>query len=658
MYNYIKGAMDLEPTNHNEFYMPNGLGGYLSSTISNNCYRKHNAYLIHSFEAPVKRQVLLAKVIEAITVEGKEYSLDSQEYSDHLANGNSYIDEFSYDFIPRVKYLVEGVSLIKRMAPLYNKSAIGIEYSIENNTSAIVEVAFMPLFSNKPLGEIDTYESLEALRGSRGNGEYIMDNGDISCHLSYSDGEVVENSNKYITNMLPRFDYNTGDKRLDMAYTPIKIVVKLKPKEKKLISIAASTESLALDSSSIINAYLDRYENILKESKIKDSFARRLIISADSFVSSRKSTGKKTILAGLPWFADWGRDTMISFTGCLLVPKRFSEAREVLLSFKEYERRGLIPNMFPTLGEEPIYNTVDGSLWYFIACYRYIKYSKDKDFILDNLYDTLYSIYYNYKNGTDFNIHMDKDGLIIAGDNLDQVTWMDVRVGDLVVTPRHGKPVEINALWYNALAIMEYLARLKGKDYLEFRRLKAKVKRSFNKKFYNEDLKSLYDVCDPADPSVRPNQLFAMGLPFKVLKRATAEIVFKTVESELYNTHGIRTLSSKDPRYKSKYEGDLMSRDLAYHMGTAWPWLMGVYIDSYMYLNHNSKEAINEVKKIFSNFNSYMHEYCLNGTAEIYDGDEPNISRGCSNQAWSTAELLRSYYENLLKRHEKIETLD
>ena len=642
---------DFNKASETEIYMPNGLGGYISATAGNCLFKKHNAYLTHSFNPPVDRYVLLSKVSEAVVINGHKYNLDCEEFSDYKLMGNKYLESFRYDVIPTYTYRVGDIRIIKRMAPAYGMNAMGIHYEIENPTKYNVQLILTPYLSYKFLGEAqENIRTDEEYYENR----YVVDYGRVKMYLKSSDGTIVMREHKYVMDIKNRFDYLTGDTRTDRCFTPFDIILPLKPNSYKELELTASTTDNNLSSKEIIRSYEERYKDILNNASINDELANNLIISADSFIAYRKSTGYKTILAGLPWFADWGRDTMISFTGCLLVPRRFSEAREVLLSFKKYQRNGLIPNMFPTNNEKPLYNTVDASLWYFIACYNYIKYTNDKDFIINELYDTLYQIYINYKNGTDFNIHMDSDGLIIAGSDLDQITWMDVRVNDVVVTPRHGKPVEINALWYNALMIMAYLNRLKGQSDNEFISLANMVKESFNNRFYNKKEECLFDVVDLDDPSVRPNQLFAVGLPFKILDKIIAERVVLKAKEELYTKYGIRSLSNLDKRFKPKYEGKLWDRDMAYHMGTAWGWLMGIYIDSYLYVYDYSNEAIEYVKNIYRDINDHMHEYCLNGIAEIFDGENPRISRGCSNQAWSVAEILRSYYENFLSRGIKV----
>jgi predicted glycogen debranching enzyme len=356
----------------------------------------------------------------------------------------------------------------------------------------------------------------------------------------------------------------------------------------------------------------------------------------------------KTILAGYPWFTDWGRDTMIAFEGLVLCTKRFKEGREILESFSKYINNGLIPNLFPDENTEPLYNTVDASLWYFQAVYAYLKHTnteEDYKFIEEVIYEKLVEIFKAYSRGTLFSIGMDMDGLIYSGSGLDQVTWMDVRVGDLVVTPRHGKAVEINALWYNALCIMEELRIKFNKEDLGYLELSYKVKESFNKKFWNEEKKSLYDVIDELDDKIRPNQLLAISLPFSVLEKNKEKIIVDTAFKHLYSTYGMKSLSFLDKEFKDKYIGKLIDRDKAYHMGTTWAYLIGPFISAYCKAYDYSKEVLENSKKMLELFEDHLKDGCINGIAEIFDGEYSSVGRGCFSQAWSIGEVLRAYIE-------------
>ena len=648
MYKFDQSTLnDFNKAKEIEFYMPNGLGGYVSATICNNTFKKHNCYLTHSFNPPVARYVLLSKINEEIIINNQIISFACQQHKGYNSLGNKYLISFEYGYIPTYTYEVNGVKVIKKISPYYGHNACGISYEVINENDGDIVLNMIPLFNDKFLGECQD-KDINFIEGNIKNG-YTLKNDKLTIYYKYNLGSLEQRTDKYIMDIEAEFDISTGDERLDYSYTPInhKVVC---PKGKTKISVVVSTEKVLKDAFKIIDEYDKRNKSLVKRAALNDELANRLTVSGDSFICDRKSTGLKTILAGLPWFTDWGRDTMIAFTGLVLVPRRFKEAKEILLSFSKYERKGLIPNMFPSNNEDPLYNTVDASLWYFYACYKYVLYTGDYEFIIKEILPTLKNIINAYINGTDFNIHMDKDGLIIAGSNLDQITWMDVRVGDFVVTPRHGKPVEINALWYNALKIMEVFCGYNNEDYSMYSSLAKVVKKSFNDRFYNPETNCLFDVLDENDASIRPNQLFVTSLPFKILDKDIAKKVVNTCKAELFVKYGIRSLSFKDPRFKPKYQGKLWDRDMAYHMGTSWGFIVGAYIDSYAYVNDYSKEALEELVKVVKEYRNHLGEYCLNGIAEIFDGLEPSISRGCSNQAWSIGELLRSYYENLIVR--------
>ena len=648
MYKFNKSELsNFDKISKMEFYMPNGLGGYVSGTVSNNLFKKHNNYLTHSFNPPVDRYVLLSKVNEELIVNNKVYNFDGQEYKDCHTDGYKYLEEFEYGFIPTYTYKVNNVNVIKKVSPYYGHNCVAISYEIINESDKEVVLNLTPWFNDKFLGECQQNEV--SFKEKTIHNGYVLSNDRLDVRYKYNIGNIVNREDKFVKDLFPRFDVETGDERSDYSYTPFNHVITCGVGNTK-VSVVVSTEDIRKDAYHIIEEYAERINKLAKHADLDDEFATNLAISGDAFICHRQSTGLKTVLAGLPWFTDWGRDTMIAFTGLLLVPRRFKEAKEVLLSFSKYEKNGLIPNMFPSKNEDPLYNTVDASLWYFYACYKYILYSGDYDFVIEEIMPTLKNIIHAYKTGTGFNIHMDSDSLVIAGSDLDQITWMDVRVNDVVVTPRHGKPVEINALWYNALKIMELLCDHNHEDSSEYASLAEKVKESFKKRYFCSETGCLYDVLDVNDPSVRPNQLYAISLPFKILDKEVAKQVVKVCKDELYVKYGIRSLSPNDPRFKPKYQGKLWDRDMAYHMGTSWGFIVGAYIDSYAYVNDYSDEALNELLEVVRHYETHMNEYCLNGIAEIFDGLEPDVSRGCSNQAWSIGELLRAYYENLMVR--------
>ncbi len=378
----------------------------------------------------------------------------------------------------------------------------------------------------------------------------------------------------------------------------------------------------------------NRINSLLEKSDIKGDFAKRLYISSLDYLAKRD--GLTTIIAGYPFFADWGRDTFISMVGTLIYTKHFSEAREVFDSFITHLKDGLMPNMFPENGNDAMYNTVDASLLFFESLYLYYKESGDKEYI-DSILPYLKDILVAYSNGTNFNIHMDDDYLLIAGTEKYQLTWMDVRFGDILPTARHGKPVEINALWYNAFCVYNYFVKnSEFKDYPE------KIKTSFNKKFFNgEYLRDFLGEKVESTEQIRSNMSLALSYSFKVVDNSIAQKCFEVIKKELLTTHGLRSLSLNDAEFKPFCKGSHRSRDLSYHQGTVWPWTTGSFYSSYLEYNNYSEESLLYVADEMKKYKKLMSTGCINHIAEIYDGLNPGIARGCFAQSWSVSEMLR-----------------
>ena len=631
------------------FCMPNGLGGYCCHSVINSSHRKHYGYLVASLKSPVLRMLLLTRINESIQIGNNLHDLEAQEYVSVRKEGNKYLDEFYFNYIPTFHYSVEGVTIKKRMSPMYKSNTVAITYEILSRVDATLYLE--PLFNYREHGFASTCDDLKFSESNKsGVITLIPDkNPDIKIKFAYSVGVAIPNDDKITEGLCYGYDMENGDSSVDHHYKPYKIKVELKANEVKLVGCVCTIDRLPkTDAFGLIIDYEARLDRIIRQAKLKDSLATDLVVSADIFICDRASTGLKTILAGLPWFTDWGRDTMLSFTGLTLVTRRFKEAKEILKSFSMYEKDGLIPNMFPDDDSEPIYNTVDASLWYFYAVYKYVNYTGDYEFIKTDIYPVLKNIIKAYSKSTKFGIKMDSDYLISAGSIDTPLTWMDVKVDKVGVTPRNGKAVEINALWYNALMIMSILANAFGDDYEYYNFMASKVYKSFNEKFYCEETGCLYDVVEPNDNSVRPNQIWVVSLPFKLLSKEKATNVFKVVEKELYNKLGLRSLSPKNPQFKPKYEGGLIDRDMAYHMGTTWSFLIGAYLDSYHYVYSDNENVIDDINDLVHVFREHLSEGCINGVAEIFDGDIASRTRGCFTQAWSVGELLRAYFENVL----------
>ena len=658
-YSYGRSSFKtIEEGNELSWMIGNGIGGYANCTVSGGSAMMHHGYLIAALNPPVNRYLIFTRTQEEVSINGRTYDLTSQQYINASKNGQEHLDRFNFDTIPEYIYRVEDVIIKKSISMEYGYNTTAVCYEIENGTEDLT-FKMIPLFNYRLSGDSIEKSNLKFIKEVEGNKLILTpeENKDVKITFYASEGEYYDRSLIPTTMATPNYlfeenqyymiDNRTGFLGIDNHYTPYEINIKIKAKEtKRFYVICTLEEEINKTGFEIEEEYKKRAEDLVKKAGYKDDFASNLVKASDHFIVNRNSTGLKTILAGYPWFTDWGRDTMIAFEGLVLCTKRFKDAREILESFSKYVRNGLVPNLFPDANTEPLYNTVDASLWYFQAVYKYLKYTdtdEDYKFIEEKIYDKLVEIFKAYSTKTDFSIRMDEDGLIFAGSGVDQVTWMDVRVGDLVVTPRHGKPVEINALWYNALCIMEELRSKFDKEDLNYRKLSLKVKNSFNKKFWNEDKKCLFDVVDENDDKIRPNQLWAVSLPFSILDREKEKSIVEVAYKHLYSTYGLRSLSFMDEEFKNKYIGKLFKRDLAYHMGTTWGFLIGPFITAYCKVNDYNEKAIKKAKEMISVFEDHMKDGCINGIAEIFDGEFSSTSRGCYSQAWSVGEVLRIY---------------
>ena len=391
-----------------------------------------------------------------------------------------------------------------------------------------------------------------------------------------------------------------------------------------------------------------RRAEITHQSKA-DGFAGSLTAAADQFIVARGE--QKTVIVGYHWFADWGRDTMIALPGLTLATGRFNVARSILLEFAQHVDHGMLPNRFPDAGEQPEYNTVDATLWFVEAIRKYLESTGDLELVRANLYPVLSDIMQWHFRGTRHGIRTDSDGLLACGEPGVQLTWMDAKIGDWVVTPRHGKPVEIQALWHNALVFMRDIAARFGHaaDSQRYGASAATAHASFADKFWNAERNCLFDVVNGTerDAAIRPNQIFAVSLPHPMLPDEKAHAIVDVVQRELLTPYGLRTLDRGNPQYRGVYGGDTWSRDSAYHQGTVWPWLMGPFLTAYLKVQKHSPAAIEQANRWLTAFEQHIHEEGLGQISEVFSGDPPYQPGGCVAQAWSVAELLRAVIEEL-----------
>ena len=415
----------------------------------------------------------------------------------------------------------------------------------------------------------------------------------------------------------------------------------------KTCSIVATASEGRQDPAAMRDAELRRRREIFARAPSQDPLVRRLVRAADHYIVELGDG--KTIIAGYHWFSDWGRDTMISLPGLTLVTGRHEAARSILGEFAKHVSRGMLPNRFPDAGEKPDYNSVDAALWFFEAARAYLAYTHDEGFVLRELYPKLKEIIECNLAGTRHGIRVDNDGLVHAGEPGTQLTWIDAKIGDWVVTPRVGKPVEVQALWYNALRIQQDLARKAGDSSAEafLREMAEHVRLNFNRFFWNDKDECLYDVVngETQDAAIRPNQVLAASLPHPIVDRERARKLLCAVETHLLTPMGLRTVASSDPAYRPRYEGGVVSRDSAYHQGTVWPWLMGPFLTAYLTVYADSDSAHIKVKGWLSRFDEQLRNAGLGHISEVADGDRPHVPGGCIAQAWSTAELLRAIVE-------------
>ncbi len=643
-----------------EWVLTNGIGGYAGSSVTGAHARKHHGYLIASLHPPVERFVILSKINECLIRSSEKIDFTVEQYladdgSTAYRKGIKYLNSFTYDGLVHFTTKAPEFTMTKTLAFEHGKNTIAVSYDIQNDGDAATLV-LTPLFNYRVHHDASTVDTLKFDTTYEQPEIRLVpqQNKDVTIRLFTDDGTVVPCEEKYTTGMQLQKELDVESDALDDNYTPYQIEFPLDAGCRKKISIVCTIEDVyEKDAFATAAAEMARFDALEKKAGYHDELAETLTIAADHFLAYRQSTGLMTVLAGLPWFTDWGRDTMIALTGLTLSTGRYQDARDILTTFARYVHHGMVPNMFPDEGTAPLYNTADASMWYFYAVGKYLDYTgtpEDYAFVQETIYPKLKEIIAAYEHGTDFSIYMEEDGLIHAGSGLDQVTWMDVRVGDWVATPRHGKPVEINALWYHALCLMEEWATRFGEDGSHYAALAAHAKESFAKEFWNEKDGCLYDVVDglEGDATLRPNQIYAVSLPHRMLDADKEKKIVDKVYEKLYAKTGLRSLSPDDKEYHPTYEGCLDKRDHAYHQGTSWGFLLGGFLTAYVHVYGTSKEVIKQADAMLDATREQFYHGCIGSIAEIFDGDEPHTSRGCYAQAWSVGEILRAYTEDIL----------
>ena len=636
-----------------EWLVTNGLGGYGSSTIICANTRKYHGLLVASLVPPVHRTLLLAKVNERVEAQGQVYSLAANKTVTGLEFGYIHLQRVEVDPFPEFTYSFADLTLKKQIFMVYGENTTVLLYTIINGASPAT-VQLTPLVNSRNFHWTATKDQLSFEQEIIPGGVVVRSHQGPPLYLLCREASYTRLGQWY-QGIFYDGEQERGEGCVEDHFIPGELTISLQPGEEKVVTLLASLENHAgreVPAPALLAEAKQRAQSLLDQAGYQQPLARRLVLAADDFIVQRRSTRARSVIAGYPWFNDWGRDTMIALPGLTLVTRRFDEAREILLTFARSCKDGLLPNMFPDQeGDEPLYNTVDASLWFFQAVYKFLEYTNDHDFIREHIYPVLLDIVYHYAKGTHFNIGVDRaDGLLQAGTAGVQLTWMDAKVNDWVVTPRQGKPVEINALWYNALCILSHLAKEYG-DVVPDTNAAARVKDSFNRKFWNAGGGYFYDVVgeDGPDDKLRPNQIIALSLPFTMVDEARGRQVVQRIWQELYATYGLRSLSHHDPDYRGVYTGDRVRRDGAYHQGTTWSWLMGPFVTAYRRVHRYSPESRLQAARFLAPFEDHLRDHGLGSISEIFDGNEPIIPRGCYAQAWGVAEILRSYVEDILE---------
>ena len=666
---FVYGKQDMrtaERAQEYSFLLTNGLGGYASVTSAFSVPRCDQGILVAAVKAPNERITMVHRLGETLQVGEKTVYLSTQHFADETApeDGYRHLSTFSYEYEPCWTYHVSGVQVVRRMAMAFEENTTAVWYEIQNRTGEPCTLRALPFLRFAPKEEnLKAKKKFTYTDGTVVSGEYTL-------HIT-TNGTLKEIPACWQTLAYPE-DEKDGrpNKGMTGACCAVEITVPAGETAKLAVIFSAEKEGAAVPVSSvaaedtltaqkigqsglmdpvtlaelILTAQRERLQQLEENCGLQDPLARQLAVSADAYIAQRESTGGKTILAGYPLFSDWGRDTMIALPGCTLSTRRFEDAKSILRTFLAYEQDGLVPNLFPEGGLQPMYNTVDAALLLIDSVWQYVQRTGDQDFVKE-AYPVMERIVAAYQRGTKHSIGMDEDGLIFAGGGLDQVTWMDVCVEGILPTPRHGKPVEINAYWYNALRIMESFAGQMGLDGSAYGALAARVKEAFVKKFYITEQGYLRDVLSgtKADDQLRCNQIWAVSMPFTMLEPEQERSVVDAVYRHLYTPCGLRTLSPEDPEYHGSYGGPQLERDMAYHQGTTWVFPMGAYYRAYLKVNGRSVEAARIVRAQLDALEAMMREGCAGQLPEIYEGDFPTESKGCFGQAWSVGEMIRVF---------------
>ncbi len=669
---FTKEDLNLETGTNKEWLITNGIGGFSSSTIIGANTRKYHGLLIAPLNPPANRYLILSKLDESIEIRGKKYDLYTNICESYISHGYKYQETFEKDDYPTFKYTVAGIEIEKSICMEYNENTVGVYYKIKNGRYK-AKFTLAPIVNFRDFHTMNTGHNFHIRQQVNDTKVKLVidDKSQTPVYMNLSEGAYIPHENDTFHKMFYVEEEKRGFYPEENHAVPGVYEVEIKANEEKEISFVCSLEENIdeKDVKFLMQKETERIDNEIQKSGLlsekdkktkkelnQEELIKTYLKAIDNFIVYRPNFRLHTIIAGYPWFLDWGRDTLIAFEGLLLVTKKFDIAREVLLTMVRDMKYGLVPNGYSGYDNRPLYNSVDASLLLFEQVQKYLEYTRDYRFVKEKIYPKLEDIIKNYVEGNNVdgnNIYLDRDGLIVSGTDDTQNTWMDAKVGNMPVTPRNGKAVEINAMWYNANMIMANLTLRIG-DLLQIKKYKdlaKKCKQAFETKFYNAETKCLNDVL--GDEKIRPNQLFALSLTYPVIDvdSEMAKNIIHIVEKKLLNNYGLKTLAKGEENYVEIYEGDSFKRDKSYHQGITWPWLLGLYYNALVNMKDRAKEEEKEalenkiekfVEKTNKTFKKEINENgCIGSVSELYDSAKPQLPKGAIAQAWSVAEIFR-----------------
>ncbi|MGQ0665690.1 MAG: amylo-alpha-1,6-glucosidase [Nitrospiraceae bacterium] len=633
-----------------EWLEPNGRGGFASGTVAGAHTRRYHALLLTARKPPSERFVLVNHLEEWIDLDGRSLSLSTNLYPNAVhPDGYKRCTEFATDPWPTWTYDCGGLPVRREVFCVRGRDLVVIRWTLAGKTRYPVTLRVRPKLSGRNYHAIHRENSgLET--------EAVLRDGVVTWR-PYADLPAVSalhsGGYRHAPEWYRRIQFELERTRgLDCEedwWSPGEFTYRLAGGS--TASLVLTTESGdSFDVQALADDERKRRAGLRKAAPRTDPLANELWRAVEAYLAVRGS--RQTVIAGYPWFTDWGRDTFISLPGLCLVTGRHEAAWQIIEPFCAHVSEGMVPNRFPDSGEQPEYNTIDASLWFIDAVDRYLAYSRDEERVRAVAWPAIRQIIDGYRHGTRYRIHMDGDGLIAGGVPGTQLTWMDAKVGDWVVTPRHGKPVEIQALWVRALQVAEQLAEQFGDRpfAVRCRADRTRAVDSYRAKFWYEAGGFFYDVVDGPegnDASIRPNQIYALALCNDLATKEQARKVLQIIRSHLLTPVGLRTLSPADSRYRPRYEGGVVERDGAYHQGTVWPFLLGPFVTAWLKVFGNSAETKAQARSFLDGLGTHLQQGCLGQVSEIFDAEVPHNPRGCPAQAWSVAEPLRALIEDL-----------